>query len=169
MAKEIEIKNFVPLDYPEDSLVVVINPSSKDYLLFPDAIDILLEKLGYESFYFIQGNSRDVEEVYLISKNPLDGSFLNIRLKFYFISLEKNLYAPLFKIEECYLIDDFYRKDITKDIECLIKIYPKKVDLLSLLGLDLGERSHSFSSKHIFYSKNPLFDKDFNFYLYKRL
>lgn len=142
MSRGIEIKNLVLLEYPTDYLPVVINPSSKGYLLFPDSVDILCEKLGYELYYLIQENPNVGNNIILIYKSHFDSSFLDIRVKLFFVPIGYNSYVPLFEVEECCLIDDFYREDITKGIEHLIKVYPKKIDLFSLLGLDFIDENN---------------------------
>jgi len=143
MGNEIEMKNFISLEYPEDFLVVVFDPSSKELLMFPDAVDILLESLGYELFYFIPFDSQErKKEAYLIYKSRLDSSFLRIKSEFYFVPFETSLDIPLVNIKECYLVGDGYEENVTRDIKNFVELYPKKIDLFSLLGLDFEEKSY---------------------------
>lgn len=162
---EIEIENFKVLEYPEGFLVITFDPWSKDYLFFSDALYALLEYLGYEIFYFRSENSEESKKMVktdLIFRSYLDSSFLRIESEFYFVKFESSN-IPLIKIKKCDLISDGLEEDVTKKIKELTGFYPKKIDLLSLLGLDFEENNYSLPSKHTFYPQFYSLNKKFSF------
>lgn len=44
-------KNYESLEYPDGYLPVIYEPYNKEFLLFPDSLEILMEDLGYHLDY----------------------------------------------------------------------------------------------------------------------
>ncbi|MEM0333662.1 MAG: hypothetical protein QXX30_04375 [Candidatus Aenigmatarchaeota archaeon] len=131
--------NYEVLDYPDEFIPIIYNYPN-EFLLFPDGLEILMESLDYELFY---AKIKDNNKVAFVYNNYFDDSSIIIDTS---IIAYKYLYYTIYllKIEKCYEVYEDYEEDITKNIIELIRYYPKKVDMLYLLGedyLDSYERS----------------------------
>ncbi|MEM5875071.1 MAG: hypothetical protein QXW01_01500 [Candidatus Aenigmatarchaeota archaeon] len=133
LSEEDKIKYEV-LDYP-DQFLPVIYEHPNDFLLFPDALETLMESLDYEILYIMLDKKNELTFIYT---NNFDNSSLIIYTNF--TKYPHPFYTLyLLKIVKCYEIYDNWEEDATDYIKDLIKHYPKKIDLLYLLEGDSTE------------------------------
>ncbi|MCX8191166.1 MAG: hypothetical protein N3D78_03235 [Candidatus Aenigmarchaeota archaeon] len=129
-----ENTKYIKIDYPSGFMLSVYDPNN-GYLLFPDALDLLLEYVG--GYKLVGGYLKKKDGDYFLStliyKSSLDSSFILVDVVFGLIPIEVKQYVPLMKILNSTIIYEDKRIDASDIMTELINCYPKKIDLLSFL------------------------------------
>lgn len=146
---ESDKENYEVLDYPDGYLPLIYEPSIKDFLLFQDSLEILMNELDYSFelvYYNTKNEKSDQIKPIFVYYNEYDDSYLMLYVEILPTNLLKSK-AYLLKLEKCLSFYNDTEEDVTALIKNILYYHPRKIDLLYLVGI-VDDVDDSFSSGH---------------------